>query len=147
MLFEFQRGEIFEIDKTRHLVDASSYEGFSIGKDNLMSSSSFDVVNVEIESNKLKLSTSEAFHDQSTCKNVGVLYPLQDVAHNENGESCIVFEDNACAQQMRGSNTDLGMSDLYSFGHKGTEISCQSTLGLVHDELPRYCVVLIIILD
>ncbi|KAI8022418.1 hypothetical protein LOK49_LG03G00991 [Camellia lanceoleosa] len=138
-VIEFQSS--VEINNTKHLVDECFYEGFLSEKVNPVSSRSFDVFNVEIDPSKLKLNTSEISHVPSISKNEGVIHPLKNVTDNENGVGNTIDEDNACARQTWDSRAELGMSDLYSSGYKGTHISYQSTSGLACDELPRYCVV------
>ncbi|KAL7240196.1 hypothetical protein ACSBR2_005963 [Camellia fascicularis] len=138
-VIEFQSS--VEINNTKHLVDECFCEGFLSEKVNPVSSCSFDVFNVEIDPSKLKLNTSEISHVPSISKNEGVIHPLKNVTDNENGVGNTVDEDNACARQTWDSRAELGMSDLYSSGYKGTHISYQSTSGRARDELPRYCVV------
>ncbi|XP_059666663.1 uncharacterized protein LOC132312333 isoform X2 [Cornus florida] len=51
---EFKSNEAFVVDDSMWLVDGSSYGEFSSEKDNLVPSCGFDVINVEIDSNKFK---------------------------------------------------------------------------------------------
>ncbi|KAL6989182.1 hypothetical protein U1Q18_014934 [Sarracenia purpurea var. burkii] len=126
--------EAFEMGRSKHLVDESSYEGLLSEKGDQMPSCYFDVSNVEIDSNKLKFCSSETSRVSSMCENNGVIYPLKNVADNENGDAIpnSAPESHICRTQEL---------SLYRSGFKERNISCQSAVGLAHDELPRYCVV------
>ncbi|XP_052181286.1 uncharacterized protein LOC127794322 isoform X2 [Diospyros lotus] len=139
-VLDFQDSGISKSGDAKYLVDEHFYDGFASGKDNLEPSSSLDVVNVEVVSNKLELNRSETSHVLSACNNV-VTYPLKNVVDYKNGGDGTAYDGNACPQQIWESHAELGISDLHNSGYNRQNIMCQSTLGLARDELPKYCVV------
>ncbi|XP_057494792.1 uncharacterized protein LOC130779924 [Actinidia eriantha] len=140
-VIEFQSSETFEIDNTNCAVDESSDEGFSSGKANQTPSCNFDIVNVEIDSNKLKSGTSEASQVPPLNKNDGLIDPLENFANNGNGQCNTIYENNTCGHQIWAKSAELKKSHLYSSDYEGTNTLCQSTLVRASDDIRRYYVV------
>ncbi|XAR50910.1 hypothetical protein NMG60_11005375 [Bertholletia excelsa] len=135
-VIKFQRNDEFEVKNTEILADDSSYVGFYNVEEGQMPSSNFDVVNVEIESNKSKFSTCETSLIPLLHGNVEFLDHFEKLENSRNGKWGSVYED----RKQKDSCAELGMPDLHTSGYKERNSSCPSVAGALRGGILRHYV-------
>ncbi|KAA8519317.1 hypothetical protein F0562_013573 [Nyssa sinensis] len=138
---EFQSRETFEIDNSKQLVDKRSNEGLSSEKDNLVTSCSFDVISVEIDSNNFKFNTPRTSCAPILHGNEIFIDSFENLANHENGMHNTVYQGNASVCRTWDSSAELVTPDTSISGNVWPKISCESESQFAHDDLPKFCVV------
>lgn len=121
---ESQIGEAFGVDKSKLLVEDGFYEGLS--GENLATSCSFDIIDVEINSNKLKSISGNSGNS---------LYHKDKCPIN-------LFENlEVCDNQIRGSDAEVEISHTLISPNDGAEFRSESELKSQQEKIPEYFVV------
>ncbi|KAL2473989.1 uncharacterized protein Fot_49725 [Forsythia ovata] len=135
---EFQENEPLEVVNSKMLVEESLYEGLSNVKDNLTRSGSVDVLDVEMDSNKLK---HYGFCISQLQKNEYHVDLSKNPAGVENGELDVAHVSNACLHQINVLCRKLGISDKSNCGNKKSMILSENIVASACNGGPKYCVV------
>ncbi|XP_057952401.1 uncharacterized protein LOC131146676 isoform X2 [Malania oleifera] len=131
--------EVLLMDDSECLVEERFHEIITNGKDNLVSSQSFEVINVEINSNESKLSHPEAFHEPMLQESIDYVDSCGKAEHIENAFSsgCV---GKASAQQVFITDMELHASNMLRPVHEGEKFPCESE-NKSCGSIPNFCVV------
>ncbi|XP_050288057.1 uncharacterized protein LOC126726747 [Quercus robur] len=132
---DFHGAENFDVDNSEALVVEWAYEGLSTDKENLLPAHSFDVIDVEINSNKLKHNVLENSRTLLLHKSVG---PLDYSC--ENGSRSVIQAGKVGLDQTQDSGEVLAMSNLTISRDEELKFPVASELGPSHANIPKYCV-------
>ncbi|KAG2689499.1 hypothetical protein I3843_09G138900 [Carya illinoinensis] len=136
-IIDFDNGQIFDVDSSEALVVGWVYKEVSTDKENLLPKHSFDVINVEIESNKLKHTALGTSCNLSLHKNVA---PVDSVAVIGDGFRTVEV-GNASPQQVQDSGLVVGISNLPRSRDEEVNFPLDGESGSARDTVPKYCVV------
>ncbi|KAF5444885.1 hypothetical protein F2P56_033977 [Juglans regia] len=129
-IIDFDNRQIFDVDCSEALVVEWTYKEVS-------TEHSFDVIDVEIESNKLKHTALGTSCNLSLHK---IVAPADSVAVIGNGFST-VEAGNARPQQVQNSGLVVGISNLPRSREEEVDFPFESEFGSACDTVPKYCVV------
>ncbi|XP_040998115.1 uncharacterized protein LOC121244140 [Juglans microcarpa x Juglans regia] len=129
-IIDFDNRQIFDVDCSEALVVEWTYKEVS-------TEHSFDVIDVEIESNKLKHTALGTSCNLSLHKIVG---PADSVAVIGNG-FWTVEAGNASPQKVQDSGLVVGISNLPRSREEEVNFPFESEFGSACDTVPKYCVV------
>lgn len=129
--------QILDVDNSEALVEDQVYKKLATDEENLLPTCCFEVIDVEIDSNQLKLNVLGPSNSLSPHKNVGC---HDSSALNGNG-FCSTIEAGKDSPQQN-SGLDVGMSSLPISRDEEVKISFQSELGSAHDTIPIYSIVI-----
>ena len=132
---DFHDAENFDVDNSEALVVEWAYEGLSTDKENLLPAHSFDVIDVEINSNKLKHNVLENSRTLLLHKSVG---PLD--YSSENGSRSVIQAGKVGLDQTQDSGEVLAMSNLTISRDEELKFPVASELGPSRANIPKYCV-------
>ncbi|KAM4112485.1 hypothetical protein ACJW30_05G143900 [Castanea mollissima] len=132
---DFHGAENFDVDNSEALVVEWAYEGLSTDKENLLPAHSFDVIDVEINSNKLKHNVLENSCTLLLHKSVG---PLDYCS--ENGSRSVIQAGKVGFDQTQDSGEVLAVSNLTISRDEELKFPVESELGPSRANIPKYCV-------
>lgn len=132
---DFHDAENFDVDNSEALVVEWAYEGLSTDKENLLPAHSFDVIDVEINSNKLKHNVLENSRTLLLHKSVG---PLD--YSSENGSRSVIQAGKVGLDWTQDSGEVLAMSNLTISRDEELKFPVASELGPSRANIPKYCV-------
>ena len=138
---EFHANQASEEDNLNCL-DESFNEMLSNEKHDSMLSPSFDVVNLEINSNQFKFNISDTHQNPLLLKCDGVAHSSEKPENNENANPSPIYpEGKTCSDQIFGSGAKEGMPNIPVSINEGAKFPSEDEVRAPHDNMPEFCVV------
>lgn len=134
---EFRALKTFDINKFEPLAEETFYGGLSEEKENSVPSCSYDVIDVEINSNKLNYNFSRNSHNSLPYENE----PLDSFGVQLNSGNISLSAKQAGKACDNQAMEKLVISDKCRSGDQGAKFPFASELGPAHDNIPGYFVV------
>ncbi|KAF8403550.1 hypothetical protein HHK36_011654 [Tetracentron sinense] len=131
-----------EIDNSKYLVEESFYRGLSNEKDNFLPSFSFDVIDVEIDSNRLNFNICGTTDGPLLHKIKGPVHSFEELDNNEK-DSCNATNVGKTFDHKiweSGAEMDVAKKIPVS-GNEGAQVPCASNFIATHENFPKYCIV------
>ena len=139
-VIEFPGIETFELDQFRPILDENCGR-FSHENENVASSDSFDVINVENGSNKLQCNRMDTLPKSLQHENECSLGSFDILRCNENGFCSTMPAERACLSHSQNPGMEVEMSVIPSSGDGVANIPFESEIRSTIESIPKYCVV------
>ena len=138
---EIHANQAYEVDNSNCL-EESFNEMLSNEKHNSVPSPSFDVINLEINSNQFKFNLSDTSQNPLLLKCDCLADSFEKPENNENAiHSPIYCEGKTCSNQIFGSNAEEGMPNISVSINEGAKFLSEDEVGAPHDNIPEFCIV------
>ncbi|KAF8413434.1 hypothetical protein HHK36_001417 [Tetracentron sinense] len=139
---EFPSLDACEIDSSKYLVEESFYRGLLNEKDILLPSFSFDVIDVEIDSNRLFFNIGGTMDGPLFHKIGGPVQSFDELENSENGSRNATNVGKTCGPKIWDAVAEMDVAEQIPVsGNEGTQVPCASNFIATHENTLKYCVV------